>query len=74
MSKASSTSVTDFEEMLSKVVEFKYAQSADAALRQCRERNYAARFVGENRPVFYIGVNYNPKSRTIDDVRCERAD
>ena len=26
------------------------AQSADAALAQCRDRNYAARFAGENRP------------------------
>ena len=55
------------------VVEFKYAQSADAALKQCRDRNYAARFVGENLPVFYVGVNYDPKTRTVDDVRCEQA-
>ena len=55
------------------VFEFKYAQSADAALKQCRDRNYAARFVGENLPVFYVGVNYDPQSRTIDDVRCESA-
>ena len=58
------------------VLEFKFAQSADAALAQCRARNYAARFVGENLPVYYVGVNYNPAAdvRTIDDVKCERAD
>ena len=57
------------------VFEFKYGQSADAALAQCRERNYAARFVGENLPVHYVGVNYNPAAdvRMIDDVKCERA-
>ena len=55
------------------VFEFKYAQSADAALAQCRDRNYAARFVGESRPVYYVGVNYDPKSRTIDDVKAEAA-
>ena len=58
------------------VFEFKFAQSADAALAQCRARNYAARFVGENLPVHYVGVNYNPAAdvRTIDDVKCELAD
>ena len=55
------------------VFEFKYAQSADAALRQCRDRNYAARFVGESRPVYYVGVNYDPKARTISEVRAEPA-
>ena len=55
------------------VFEFKYAQSSDAALAQCRDRNYAARFVGEGRPVYYVGVNYDPKSRTIDDVKAEAA-
>ena len=55
------------------IFEFKYAQSADAALRQCRDRNYAARFAGENRPVYYVGVNYDPKSRTVDDVKAEEA-
>ena len=55
------------------VFEFKYAQSADAALAQCRDRNYAARFAGESRPVYYVGVNYDPESRTIDDVKAEAA-
>ena len=55
------------------VFEFKFGQSADAALAQCRERNYAARFAGENLPVHYVGVNYNPAAdvRTVDDVKCE---
>ena len=38
-----------------------------------RDRNYAARFVGESRPVYHVGVNYDPKSRTIDDVKAESA-
>ena len=55
------------------VFEFKYAQSADAALAQCRDRNYAARFAGESRPVYYVGVNYDPESRTVNDVKAEAA-
>ena len=55
------------------VFEFKFGQSADAAPRQCRDRNYAARFVGESRPVYYVGVNYDPKARTISEVKAEPA-
>ena len=55
------------------VFEFKYAQSADAALALCRDRNYAARFVGESRPVYYVGVNYDPAARTITEVKAEAA-
>ena len=29
--------------------------------------------VGESRPVYYVGVNYDPRSRTIDDVKAEAA-
>jgi len=57
------------------VFEFKFNQTAEAALAQCRERNYAARFVAENQPVYYVGVNYNPapEVRTIDDIQCAKA-
>jgi len=57
------------------VFEFKFAQSAAAALGQCRDRNYAAAFAGDERPVYYVGVNYNPAEnvRTTDDIVCERA-
>jgi len=55
------------------VFEFKFAKSAAAAIRQCRERNYAAAFAGDPRPVYYVGVNYNPSEgvRTTDDIVCE---
>jgi len=57
------------------IFEFKYDQSADAALKQCCDRNYAAAFAGEGLPVYYVGVNYNPADgvRTADDVKCEPA-
>jgi len=56
------------------VFEFKFKSTAKAAIRQCHERNYAAAFAGDPRPVYYIGVNYSPRKnqRTINDVRCER--
>ena len=48
------------------VFEFKYRKSAKAAIRQIRERDYAAKWVGGNRPVTLIGINFNPRKRNID--------
>ena len=48
------------------VFEFKYRKSAKAAIRQIRERGYAAKWSGGTRPVTLIGINFNPKKRNID--------
>ena len=48
------------------VFEFKYRKSAKAAIRQIRERDYAAKWAGGKRPVTLIGINFNPKKRNID--------
>ena len=53
------------------IVEFKYAQSADAALAQCREKHYADAYSADGRRVVYVGVNYDPKVRTVDTVKTE---
>ena len=55
------------------IVEFKYAQSADAALAQCREKRYADAYAADGRRVVYVGVNYDPKARTFDEVKTEEA-
>ena len=48
------------------VFEFKYHKSAKAAIRQIRERGYADRWIGGDRPVTLVGINFNPKKRNID--------
>ena len=48
------------------VFEFKYAKSAKAAIRQIRERGYADKWIGGDRPVTLVGINFNPKKRNID--------
>ena len=48
------------------VFEFKYRKSAKAAVKQIRERDYAAKWAGGPRPVTLIGINFNPKKRNID--------
>ena len=55
------------------IFEFKYDQSAQAAIDQCRERDYAAAFTADARQVIYVGVNYDSSVRTISDVMCEDA-
>ena len=53
------------------IVEFKYAQSAEIALAQCREKRYADAYAGDGRRVVYVGVNYDPAVRTVDAVKTE---
>ena len=55
------------------IVEFKYAESADAALAQCRERRYADAYAADGRRVVYVGVNYDPAARTVGEVKTEPA-
>ena len=53
------------------VFEFKYRRSAKAAIRQIRERGYADKWIGGNRPVTFIGINFNPRKRNIDEPIIE---
>ena len=55
------------------IVEFKYGQSAEAALKQCREKRYADAYADDPRRVVYVGVNYDPAARTIGEVKTETA-
>ena len=48
------------------VFKFKYRKSAKAAIRQIRERGYADKWIGGERPVTLVGINFNPKKRNID--------
>ena len=53
------------------IVEFKHGQSAEAALAQCREKRYADAYASDGRRVVCVGVNYNPASRTVDEVKTQ---
>ena len=55
------------------VFEFKYRRSARAAIKQIKDRNYAAKWLGGPRPVTLVGINFNPKVRNIDMPIIERA-
>ena len=49
------------------VFEFKFNRSAKAAVRQIREKGYAAQYKGDKRPVTLVGVNFRTAKRNIDE-------
>ena len=53
------------------VFEFKYAKSAREALEQARTKEYGNPWLDSSLPVFYVGVNYDPEKRGIDDPLVE---
>ena len=55
------------------VFEFKYGKTAREALEQAQTKDYAGPWLDGNPPVFYVGVNYDPERRGIDDPLVERA-
>ena len=49
------------------VFEFKFNKTANAAIRQIREKGYAAQYKGDRRPVTLVGVNFRTAKRNIDE-------
>ena len=49
------------------VFEFKFNKSANAAIRQIREKGYADAYQGDRRPVTLVGVNFRTAKRNIDE-------
>ena len=48
------------------IMEFKLEGSAEDALKQIEDRNYAAPFASDSRKVLKIGINFSAQSRNID--------
>ena len=49
------------------VFEFNFNRSAQAAIRQIREKGYADAYISDKRPVTLIGINFSAKKRNIDE-------
>ena len=49
------------------VFEFKFNRSANAAIRQIREKGYADQYKGDKRPVTLVGINFRAAKRNIDE-------
>ena len=48
------------------VMEFKLDGSADDAMKQIEEKQYALPFAGDSRKVYKIGVNFSSETRNIE--------
>ena len=53
------------------VFEFKYGKTPEEALAQARNKEYGNPWLDATLPVFYVGVNYDPEKRGIDDPLVE---
>ena len=49
------------------ILEFKINESAETALQQIEDKQYAKPFENDGRTIFKIGVNFSTKTRRIDD-------
>ena len=49
------------------VFEFKFNKSANAAIRQIRDKGYADQYKGDKRPVTLVGINFRSAKRNIDE-------
>lgn len=49
------------------IFEFKFDGSADEALRQIEEKNYAKPYLADKRKVVCIGVNFSSETRTVEE-------
>ena len=56
------------------VFEFKYGKTAQEALDQAKTQEYGNPWLDSSLPVFYVGVNYDPEKRGIDDPLVESAE
>ena len=49
------------------ILELKYDKTSDEALHQIKRKKYAAAFAQDSRPVYAVGLNFNPETHTLDD-------
>ena len=54
------------------IFELKVDETADAALRQIREKDYAAPYRARQLPIWAIGLGFDSKTRNLTDARYER--
>jgi hypothetical protein len=54
------------------IFELKVDESADAALRQIRDRHYDAPYRAESRPVWLVGLSFDRQTRQLADAKAER--
>ncbi len=54
------------------ILEFKIDQSAQKAIEQIKEKNYAQKYKDDKRPISLLGINFDTDKKMIDDYIIER--
>jgi len=49
------------------IFEFKFNKTAQEAIEQIHERNYASKYQASGKLITAVGVNFNGKEKQIDD-------
>ena len=53
------------------IIEFKLNQSAEKALQQIKDKDYAAKYTTENKPIVLVGINFNSRKKAIGSWKME---
>ncbi|WP_395946921.1 PD-(D/E)XK nuclease domain-containing protein [Caedibacter taeniospiralis] len=58
------------------IIEFKLAKLGDAksAIQQIKDKNYAEKYLSSNKPVYLIGMSFDPIERNVIDLVSECLD
>ena len=54
------------------IFEFKVNETAEGALKQIKEKNYALPFLNQDKNIYLIGVNFITEGKRINDVLVEK--
>ncbi|WP_027003825.1 ATP-binding protein [Hugenholtzia roseola] len=53
------------------IFEFKLNESAEIALRQIHERGYYKQFMGQDKKIYLIGINFSSQTKSVAELRFE---
>lgn len=53
------------------IFEFKIAKTADAALKQIHQKNYAARWKNDNKKIIHFALAFDTKKKCVSDYKIE---
>ena len=53
------------------LIEFKCNQSAEAGIRQIRDRGYAEQYQGSGKEIDLIGINFSTEKRNLEAWKVE---
>ena len=56
------------------IFEFKIDDTAEAAIKQIKTKNYAQQFLMQEKSIYLVGVNFVTADKKINDIQVEKWD